>query len=274
MFFRKSSLSTSDSLRSHYPVTYKHLWRYPVQVHVEEHQIHIIAHLKFSNKFLTPYINKVDKGQTPGHDPFLTKKPEGFTFADAVCEGIIKNWGRKYDFDWYSYEGRHVFPVKVTIIRHDEVISGKCEQEVSPKQRYVRVQPSPFFMPSSFVMSYPWRWLWGIPFNLSPESIALNWSPKHPGVINLKRYYSLRRFEQVAAHEFGHVLGIGDAYDAHYRFFYQAPEVTSYMMCYNNTVNPIELEMVLKAHLRKRMQYFPFKFNLKRYLKGWVEYFK
>lgn len=64
-------------------------------------------------------------------------------------------------------------------------------------------------------------------------------------------------YQQICAHEFGHILGLGDAYGANYRFFYEAPCTGNYMMCHNRTVQPEELEMVLRAHLTNRMQYFP-----------------
>ena len=90
----------------------------------------------------------------------------------------------------------------------------------------------------------------------------------------MKKYKNLYRFEQVAAHEFGHVLGLGDAYDAHYRFFYQLPNVSSYMMCYNRKVQDQEVEMLLRAHLTRRMQYFPYKFRPGTFFKGLVAHFK
>ena len=131
-----------------------------------------------------------------------------------------------------------------------------------------------FFAPSSFVVSSAWRWIWGIFYCGSPESFSLNWHPRFPGTINLKMYKTLRRFEQVAAHEFGHLLGLGDAYDAPYRFFYHLEGVSTYMMCYNRKVQNEEIEMVLRAHLTKRMQYFPYKFKPGTFFRGLVHHFK
>ncbi len=274
MFYKNKDLEITDNLRTHYPVTYRHPKMAPVQVHVGEHEIHIIAHLKFSKRLLTPYENMPLPNGEKTTDVILGMKPEGFTYADAITEGIIRNWGGVFAFHWYRINRDKRVPVRVTIIRKDEVLNGTCPHKVDKNQRFAYVKFAPFFSPSSFVMSNPWRWLWGLPFNFSLESFALNWSPYHPGTINLKKYKSLTRFEQVAAHEFGHLLGIGDAYDAPYRFFYQLPNVSHYMMCYNRKVQNVELEMVLNAHLKKRMQYFPIKFNFKTFFKGLKEYFK
>ena len=78
----------------------------------------------------------------------------------------------------------------------------------------------------------------------------------------MNKYYSKNAFQSTIAHEFGHILGLGDAYDAFYRFFYNAPDSESFMMRYNRKVNPLELIMALRARKTGKMQYFPCEFNL------------
>ncbi len=73
---------------------------------------------------------------------------------------------------------------------------------------------------------------------------------------------------RVSAHEFGHILGLGDAYAAHYRFFYEAPGTRDYMMNHNTAVSPEEAAMVRRAQETGKMQYFPIKFSAKRFIKG------
>ena len=75
-------------------------------------------------------------------------------------------------------------------------------------------------------------------------------------------------FAEIEAHEAGHTLGIGDAYGANYRFFYETPGTGNYMMCHSRRVQPEELEMVFRAHLTNRMQYFPWKFVPGIFLSG------
>lgn len=272
MFYKAKDLQLTNSLREHYPISYRKDCRAPIWIRVSDSDIHIIAHVKFDKRFLEPYKNLVKEGQKDTSDPFLKDKPDDFTFADAFVEGVTKNWSGVYSFPWFYNGTNNKVRVKVSIVRKDLLTPD--DPDFDPEQRYLRVKFAPFFAPSSFVASYPWRWIWGLPLNLSLESVALNWSPYSPGIINLKHYYSLGRFEQVCAHEFGHALGIGDCYDAPYRFFYQMPNVTGYMMCYNHKVQNIELEMVLNAHLKKRMQFFPIKFSFKTFFKGLIQMFK
>ncbi len=265
MIYKKLNLPITDSLRFHYPIKYRHPNKVPVQVSITDHTVEIKAFIDFAPELLAPYKNL--KNDKP--DPFLLSKGENFTFADAICEGINKNWSGEYCFPWYAYEKESKFKVIVNIIRKDDP-----ESDYDPKQRFARIRFAPFFSPSSFVVSGAWRWFWGIFYSGSLESFSLNWNPRFPGTIYLKPYKHLTRFEQVAAHEFGHLLGIGDAYDAPYRFFYQLDGVSSYMMCYNRKVQNEELEMVLRAHLTKRMQYFPYKVRPGVFFKGLLDHFK
>lgn len=266
MIYKKLDLPMADSLRIHYPIRYKNPLGTPVMVILGDNEAEIRAHLRFTPALLRPYENA--KGEDP-KDSLLKMKPEGFTYADAICEGIKKNWEGTYELPWYSNGSGHKFRVRVNIIRKDD------PNAVYEKgQKFAKVQVAPFFAPSSFVMSDFWRWFWGLFYCGSLESFTLNWHPRFPGIINLKRYKTLRWYEQVAAHEFGHLIGIGDAYDAPYRFFYQLEGVSSYMMCYNRHVQSEEIEMVLRAHLTRRMQFFPYKFSLKTFFKGVRDTFK
>lgn len=234
-------------------ISYRKHIKTPVNISMCENKITITAHVKFAPALLKPY----ESSEENVKDTYLAKKPEGYTFADAAIEGIKEYWGKKYTLPGFD----EPVEVEVNLIRYDDpnAIYDK-------KQRFFKIRMTKISN-TSFVTSKPWRWLWGMPFYLAPESAMLNWSPYEPGTINMQKYKYLANFKKTVAHEFGHVLGIGDAYDAHYRFFYEAPNTASYMMNNNVSVHPNELMMVLRAHETGRMQYFPFEIHPKAYFK-------
>lgn len=87
------------------------------------------------------------------------------------------------------------------------------------------------------------------PFNpiknyLSPERLRTNWSIDNLGKMTLynrfKNYqYPAHEYKQMVAHEFGHILGLGDAYSAWYRYFIYAPR--NYDVKYNGVRYPVDV---------------------------------
>ncbi|MBR1796454.1 MAG: hypothetical protein IJ757_00340 [Clostridiales bacterium] len=180
-------------------------------------------------------------------EALLKKSPdEDKTYADLCCRGIEKYWGDAG------------FEVRIIRVKKGD------------RRPHINVLPAKL-TGTSYVMSRWWRWGWGL-FRSSfhPESFMINWSRRNPGNIhlNIRSWHSTSWFMRVSAHEFGHILGLGDAYAAHYRFYYEAPGTEDYMMNRNRRVSPEEALMVRRAQETGRMQYFPIKFSAKRYIKG------
>lgn len=232
------------------PITYKRPHKAPVKLSYDSecNELTITANVSFSKSLLRGYENFVAKAIREKMGP---SKPEEKTFADVAEEGIIYNWGGTYDMT--PWDGPKELHVKVIINRQDR-------GDVPKGQRCFRIQRV-YGNGTSFVTSPPWRWLWGIITGNKECFFTLNWHPYYPGTISMNKYRSKRWFQSTVSHEFGHVLGLGDAYDAFYRFYYEAPGTQRYMMNFNNTVAPEEIMMAMRAHKLRKMQYFPCVFN-------------
>lgn len=267
---RKATLQT---LEQRYPIRYRHPERVPVQHHITGNKLTIRFFIRYSTKMLVFF---------PGTN---------ITYADIFEAGVRSNWAGKYELDWMADDGFEIAKAKASF-RVLTADNNPSERDVTPnapsarvtvefirygspeainyypKQRFFKVSFTMFSFLPAHVMSPPWRWYWGFFRYYQIESTHLNWSRKHPGRVSLPREATRHSFQQTSAHEIGHLLGIGDAYGANYRFYYEAPNTGTFMMCHNRRVQPQELEMTLTAHLTNRMQYFPKKFVRKTFVAG------
>ena len=164
------------------------------------------------------------------------------TYADLILAGIEQAWSGTYQL------GTEEMPEPVTVL-------VRFQAEGTRKAAAVRVHRL-LLMPAH-VISPLYRRIWGIFRTGQLESMGLNWTPRHPGSIVMPPYRQARTVRSVAAHEFGHLLGIGDAYGALYRFYSAAPGTGRYMMHSNGQVQPEEIRMLIRAHASGRMQFFP-----------------
>lgn len=262
-----------ETLWQRYPVRYLDPARIPVQLIITGNRLVIRFFVKYSPNMYN---------QCPGTN---------LTYADVCESGIRKNWSGRYPFYWLAddgFERAHArmsarvlqqtpdpndldlalgipaVRVSVEFIRSDNY----REMKKYPDQRVVPIRLSNGYILPAHVSSPFWRWGWGFFRNFQLEATSLNWTRSEPGRVTLQKTADRYSFEQIAAHEIGHVLGLGDAYGANYRFFYEAPGTGDYMMCHNRRVQAEELEKVFLAHLTNRMQYFPRKFSLSTLFTG------
>lgn len=123
------------------------------------------------------------------------------------------------------------------------------------------------FMPAH-VNSGFFRRFWGIFRSGTVISLGFNWSPRFPGRIFLPTRYMPSLLRKVAAHEFGHCMGLGDAYAAWYRCYEEAPGSRSYLMNSNGRVSAEELRMLLAARVSEKMVHFPFRCSWQKFRRG------
>ncbi|SMC39875.1 hypothetical protein SAMN06296952_0994 [Oscillospiraceae bacterium] len=248
MFYKLKPFVSSST----FSISYKDPLKVPVQIEISKDTIYMTVHVEFDPVYLLP----IDRTDTK--DVLLKSKPEGYTYADAFVEGIKSHWAKHYIFEGT----RTPVVVKMNVIRKDDP-----DAVFDPGQRFFLVRHTNVSK-TSFVTSPVWRMGWGFLLTGCPEAAMINWSLTHPGTINMNDYSRISSFMSVASHEFGHVLGVGDAYGAHYRCFYEAPGTETYIMNNSGSVNPRELEMVLRAHETGKMQYFPYKVSIPRFLRN------
>lgn len=138
-------------------------------------------------------------------------------------------------------------------------------------RRPLLIHFKPYRVMPAHVNSGIMRRFWGVFRNRTVISLGFNWAPKFPGRIFLPTRYNKALLQRVAAHEFGHCMGLGDAYAAWYRCYDEAPGSGSYLMNSNGNVSAEEFRMVLTARVREKMINFPFRCSWQRFWQGFKE---
>lgn len=261
------------TLEQRYPIRYRWISRVPIQLRIVGNKMHIRFFVRYSKNMLTNF---------PGTN---------ISYADISEAGVRANWAGKYYFPWLADDGyeRAMAKASFRVLQNEEdptdndITPSSPSVRVTvefirygprkisklfPMQKYFRVKLARGSLFPAHVTSPLWRWYWGFFRYLQVESLYLNWSRQYPGNVTLEKTASRHEFQQASAHETGHLLGLGDAYGANYRFFFEAPGTGGYMMCHNRRVHPEEIEMVCKAHMTNRMHYFPKTFSASTFFTG------
>jgi hypothetical protein len=269
----------SRTLDRRYPISYPRPEKVPIQLILNGNSVRIRVFVRYTSKMFRYY---------PGTN---------ITYADVAEAGIRRNWSGKYHMSWLEDDGYELARAHASyrVLTQDnnpldeemqpdpssarvtlEFIRYQTPQAVNeyPKQRFIRVKMSYSENRAGNVTSPLWRWGWGFFKSFQAEALTLNWSRRHPGIASIRENSDRHAFQQECSHEFGHLLGLGDAYGANYRFYFEAPGTTDFMMNQNRQVNPQELEMVLTAHLYNRMQYFPKQFHFGTFFRGMRRHYK
>lgn len=227
----------------------------PIQVKVQGNTIYIDARFRYNKAAIKPWII------------------DGMSQADLIEAGIIRKWSGEYKLRSRRFKGYIKARVVINIRR--DLIPARSRNVlplalITQRQRSVLIKiRSLTFMPAHVIS--PWyRRIWGVLKTGQWESLGTNWSRNNPGIMVMPHCppKSIAWFERMAAHEAGHLLGLGDAYGAIYRYYYAAPGTSEYMMHSNRHVQAREITMLLEAHMIGKMQFFPKKWDKKIFIDG------
>jgi hypothetical protein len=216
-------------------IRYSHPDKTPIQLLISDNRLLIDCRFNYNRKALLP---DPTTGQTP---------------ADVIEASIIRKWSGTYDVEWPSLDG----PIEV-LVR----ISRERDRRSAP----IRIR-NLLLMPAHVISPF-YRRIWGLFVTSHLESLGTNWSLTQPGCMVLPAGLDRNELASIAAHEAGHLFGLGDAYAAIYRFYDAVPGAEQYMMCSNQTVHPVEIRMLLQAHAEGRMQFFPLGWKSSQFFRG------
>lgn len=216
-------------------IQYRHPAKTPIQLQIEDNRMTIDCCVRYNRRALQ-----------------LTSE-NGESLADLIEAGIQQAWSGQYQLEWPELAE----PVSVEVVFHRD-----------ERRRPAKIGLHRMFLMPAHVISPLWRRLWGIIKTGQFESMGTNWSLQHPGRMVLPLGLDAYQLKNIAAHEAGHLFGLGDAYAAIYRFYYGVPGKEAYMMYSNHQVQVEEISMLLRAHQTGRMQFFPRRWNGRNFIRG------
>lgn len=220
-------------------ISYRHPAKTPIQLMIDSNHLTIDCSVSYNRRALA---------HLPDSDA---------TRADLIEDGIRQAWSGTYLLGTPGLPDDAQDEITVSVVFHRD-----------GRRRPVKVGLHRLFLMPAHVISPLWRRFWGICKTGQLESIGTNWSLEQPGRMVLPTELDTGQLMRVAAHEAGHLFGLGDAYAAIYRFYYAVPGKERYMMYSNGQVQPEEINMLICAHLSGRMQFFPRRWNGRNFRAG------
>ncbi len=118
------------------------------------------------------------------------------------------------------------------------------------------------------VKSSIFRRVWGFFRDGKIISIGFNWHPLYPGLMFLPANRSSSYFKKLTAHEFGHIMGLSDAYSAWYRAYDEYAGSENYLMNSNGHIQAEEWLLLFKAQSCGKLSHFPYRFEGKGFWQG------
>lgn len=210
---------------------------------------------------------------------------------DLVCRGIEEKWSGLYPTTPEIISACRIYfenlaPDSQLSPLHEDYLPFSVILKLDPDSGLVpprliwlkrllcfKQRPIPIFIRESKILpshvaSGLLRRFWGIFKYGRVLCLGYNWSRHWPGYAVIHKYSQEKTLQSIAAHEFGHLCGLDDAYAAWYRLYYPAPGTEDFMMHYNRQVQAEEIAMLIKAYALNRIQFFPIKWDWPTFKQG------
>lgn len=216
---------------------------------------------------------------------------DGQSVQELVCQGIQEKWSGFYPVtpeiksacDSYFNKispGSQLSPLHKNFLPYRVILKLDPKSGLTPPRLNwlkgllsFKQRPIPIFVRNtkllpSHVASGIFRRFWGVFKYGRALCLGYNWSRNWPGYAVIHNFRQKHLLQSIAAHEFGHLCGLDDAYAAWYRLYYPAPGTEDFMMHYNRQVQAEEIAMVIKAYALNRIQFFPIKWEASNFKQG------
>lgn len=246
-----------------------HMKDSPVTLIREGDQVYITIYAQFTgdankqyDNVSEAYQNALLKGSEGTFNKALYKSD--YTYGELIAQGVREHWSVTVNPNNYDdFGGYSSINVNVNVYGKTASVNGVITTGTPSKnQRYIIVKVNST-TPSSeaLLASYFYE-------EISNTSKGGVWSINNTSTVTMydhytkfktdangnkqpyREEYTVTRYKDTAAHEFGHVLGLGDAYDVSWHSAANATtgEVPQNdMMRSNGTVTPNDIEMLLYA---------------------------